>query len=110
MPIYPIRIGVATGPAQRKRREVSRAAGREVAPVEVVTMMCARNRSEVLYFSSVDVDGFPMLDSEVAAYCPRQGKKVPLNEHGQCEYYELMEQAELLGIVAVRCRFDSRKR
>lgn len=82
---------------------------RVVGPVEVFTVMCARTRSETRYFASADVDGFPLVEGEAAAYCPRQGKKVPLSEHGQCEYFESMEEAELLGIVAVRCGYTSRK-
>ena len=72
-------------------------------------MMCARTRSEIRYFSSVDVDGFPLVENEVAAYCPRQGKKIPLSEHGQCEFFQSMEEAELLGIVALRCCFGPKR-
>jgi len=71
--------------------------------------MCAHAHSETRYFASADVDGFPLVEGEVAAYCPRQAKKVPLSQHAQCEYFEAMEEAELLGIVAVRCGYSTRK-
>jgi hypothetical protein len=66
-----------------------------------------QTRSAYRYFAAADVDGFPLVEGEAAVYCPRQGKKVPVSEHCGCDHFQAYEEAEFLGVIAVKCRYGA---